>query len=166
MFGVGLPELLLLAVVAVLAFGPDKMPKFARQAGRMVRQIQDFNQAMREELRQELGHELADLRLADLELADLGLEKLGAMSEDSATQPDPQGRGGSATSSSGEQRQPKGRGVEASAQHVTTESCEPSPEGPTLCSETPDGSPVTNPSHVPMLSERIGTEHTAQPQDA
>lgn len=61
MFGVGLPELMLLAVVAVLALGPDKLPEFARHSGRMVRQLQDFTRATREELRHELGPELADL---------------------------------------------------------------------------------------------------------
>ena len=70
MFGVGLPELMLLAVVAVLAFGPDKLPEFAPHSGRMVRQLQDFTRATREELRHELGPELADLGLESLDLDD------------------------------------------------------------------------------------------------
>ena len=38
MFGVGLPEFLVIFVVAIIVFGPDRLPEFARQAGRMVRQ--------------------------------------------------------------------------------------------------------------------------------
>jgi sec-independent protein translocase protein TatB len=67
MFGVGLPELLVIACVAVLVFGPDKLPDLARQAGRMARQVRSFAHAARDELRTELGPEYADLQLRDLD---------------------------------------------------------------------------------------------------
>jgi len=67
MFGVGLPELTVIAFVAVLVFGPDKLPEFARQAGRMARQIRNFANQARDELRDELGPEFADLDLRDLD---------------------------------------------------------------------------------------------------
>jgi sec-independent protein translocase protein TatB len=67
MFGVGLPELAVIAFVAVLVFGPDKLPEFARQAGRMARQIKNFANQARDELRDELGPEFADLDLRDLD---------------------------------------------------------------------------------------------------
>ncbi len=67
MFGVGLPELLTIALVAVLIFGPDKLPDLARQAGRMARQLRSFAHAARDELRTELGPEYADLQLRDLD---------------------------------------------------------------------------------------------------
>ncbi len=67
MFGVGLPELALIAAVAVLVFGPDKLPDLARQAGRMARQMRQFAHAARDELRTELGPEYADLQLRDLD---------------------------------------------------------------------------------------------------
>jgi sec-independent protein translocase protein TatB len=66
-FGVGLPELALIAVVAVLVFGPDKLPELARQAGRMARQVRSFAHAARDELRTELGPEYSDLQLRDLD---------------------------------------------------------------------------------------------------
>jgi sec-independent protein translocase protein TatB len=67
MFGVGLPELAVIAFVAVLVFGPEKLPDFARQAGRMVRQVRAFANQARDELREELGPEYADLDLRDLD---------------------------------------------------------------------------------------------------
>jgi sec-independent protein translocase protein TatB len=67
MFGVGLPELMVIAFVAVLVFGPDKLPEFARQAGRLARQLRAFANQARDELREELGPEYADLNLRDLD---------------------------------------------------------------------------------------------------
>src|SRR4051812_19090271 len=67
MFGVGLPELAVIAFVAVLVFGPEKLPEFARQAGRIARQVRRFANEARDELRQELGPEYADLELRDLD---------------------------------------------------------------------------------------------------
>ena len=67
MFGVGLPELAVIIVVGLLVFGPDRLPDFARQAGRMVRQVRDFSQATRDDIRKELGPEFADFELTDLD---------------------------------------------------------------------------------------------------
>jgi sec-independent protein translocase protein TatB len=67
MFGVGLPELMVIAFVAVLVFGPDRLPDFARQAGRMVKTMRGFAHQARDELREELGPEYADLNLRDLD---------------------------------------------------------------------------------------------------
>jgi sec-independent protein translocase protein TatB len=67
MFGVGLPELAVIAFVAVLVFGPDKLPDFARQAGRMIKTMRSFANQARDELREELGPEYADLNLRDLD---------------------------------------------------------------------------------------------------
>jgi sec-independent protein translocase protein TatB len=66
-FGVGLPEFLVLFVVAIVVFGPDRLPDFARQAGRFLRQVRQFTQAARDDIRNELGPEFADLELSDLD---------------------------------------------------------------------------------------------------
>ena len=67
MFGVGLAEAALIAFVAVLVFGPDRIPDLAKQAGQMLRKAKQFANAARDELRDELGPEYADLELRDLD---------------------------------------------------------------------------------------------------
>ena len=63
----GLPEFAVLAFVAVLVFGPDKLPEFARQAAQLVKQVRRMANTARDELRSELGPEYADLELRDLD---------------------------------------------------------------------------------------------------
>ena len=67
MFGIGLPELMVIFVVAIFVFGPDRLPDFARQAGRFVRQVRQFTQSARNDIRSELGPEFADFELSDLD---------------------------------------------------------------------------------------------------
>ena len=67
MFGVGLPEMAVIAFVAVLVFGPDKLPDLAKQAGRFIRQMRNLANVARDELREELGPDYADLELRDLD---------------------------------------------------------------------------------------------------
>ena len=67
MFGIGIPEFMVILVVALLAFGPDRLPDFARQAGRMVRQVRSFANNARDDIRAELGPEYADFELNDLD---------------------------------------------------------------------------------------------------
>lgn len=66
-FGIGLPEFALIAFVAVLVFGPDKLPELARQAGSFLRKAKAFAVTARDELREELGPKYADLELQDLD---------------------------------------------------------------------------------------------------
>ena len=67
MFGVGLPEVAVIALVAVVVFGPDKLPDFARQAGRFLHRMKVFATGARDELRTELGPAFSDLELRDLD---------------------------------------------------------------------------------------------------
>lgn len=67
MFGVGLPELAVLAFIAVLVFGPDRLPELAKQAGRFAKTAARMARNARDELRDELGPEFADLQLQDLD---------------------------------------------------------------------------------------------------
>ena len=67
MFGIGLAEMAMIAFIAVLVFGPERLPDLAKQAGQMVRKARQFANAARDELRDELGPEYADLELRDLD---------------------------------------------------------------------------------------------------
>lgn len=67
MFGIGLGELAVIALVAIIVFGPDKLPDFARQAGRFLHRMRVFATGARDDLRSELGPEFSDLELRDLD---------------------------------------------------------------------------------------------------
>ena len=56
-----------IALVAVVVFGPDKLPEFARQAGRFLHRLKVFATGARDELRTELGPQFSDLELRDLD---------------------------------------------------------------------------------------------------
>src|SRR3712207_9422928 len=58
---------MVILVVALIAFGPDRLPDFARQAGRMVRQVRRVANSARDDIRAELGPQDADLPLNDLD---------------------------------------------------------------------------------------------------
>jgi sec-independent protein translocase protein TatB len=66
-FGIGLPELAVIVIVAIFVFGPDRLPEVARQAGRLVRRAKQLADGARDQLREELGPEYADLELRDLD---------------------------------------------------------------------------------------------------
>lgn len=67
MFGsLGWLEIGMLVVVALLVFGPDKLPSVARDAARMLRQLRSMTQDARTQLKSELGPEFADFDLDTL----------------------------------------------------------------------------------------------------
>ena len=57
MGGVGFTEMLLLAVIALIVVGPQKLPKIARTAGRITRQARNAWQGLQSELQAELDAE-------------------------------------------------------------------------------------------------------------
>lgn len=61
MFNIGPMEFLVLAIVAVIVLGPDRLPSLARDAARMLRTLRDMATGARQQLHDELGPELADL---------------------------------------------------------------------------------------------------------
>lgn len=67
MFDVGLPEIAVILLIAVVVFGPERLPEFARQAARMLHTLKGFANNAQRELRDELGPDYADLKLRDLD---------------------------------------------------------------------------------------------------
>ncbi len=66
MFGIDAIELILLIVLGILLFGPEKLPEFSRKAARVVVAVRDIANNAQTQLRSELGPEYADLDLKDL----------------------------------------------------------------------------------------------------
>jgi TatA/E family protein of Tat protein translocase len=44
------PDILVVSVLAILLFGPDRLPKVMRQAGRFMREVQSTSQAFVSEM--------------------------------------------------------------------------------------------------------------------
>jgi len=66
MFGIGLLELVVIAVLGVLVVGPEKVPDLARQAARLLKSAKQVTDSVRDELRENLGPDYADLEITDL----------------------------------------------------------------------------------------------------
>ncbi|MGW1725599.1 sec-independent translocase [Streptomyces sp. NPDC002306] len=63
---IGPLELITLVVLAVLVFGPDKLPKVIQDVMRTVRKIREFSESAKQDIRQELGPEFKDFEFEDL----------------------------------------------------------------------------------------------------
>lgn len=66
MFGMSPVELIAIAVIGLLVFGPDKLPKLAADAARLLREIRRMASGAQQDLKDSLGPELADLDLDSL----------------------------------------------------------------------------------------------------
>ncbi|MDQ3307347.1 MAG: sec-independent translocase [Actinomycetota bacterium] len=66
MMDVGLPEFMVLAIVAIFVFGPDRLPEVARQAAKLLRSARTTLSSARSQLSDELGPEFSNLDLSDL----------------------------------------------------------------------------------------------------
>ncbi len=59
-------EIVILVILAVIIFGPEKLPGLARKAARVFNYVRNIANDAQGKLREELGPEFADLNLADL----------------------------------------------------------------------------------------------------
>jgi sec-independent protein translocase protein TatB len=62
----GWEEVLLLAIVGLIIFGPDRLPKAASDAAKMLRELRAMARGAANDLKAELGPELADIDLRGL----------------------------------------------------------------------------------------------------
>jgi sec-independent protein translocase protein TatB len=65
-FDLSLPKLLILAVLALVVFGPNELPKMAAHAGRVLRELRRIAEGAKTDLRDGLGPEFADFDIDDL----------------------------------------------------------------------------------------------------
>ncbi len=63
---IGLLEVLVVVVVALFVFGPDRLPGMARQAGTWMRDLRRMIGGVRKEFTEELGLD-QDLKISDLD---------------------------------------------------------------------------------------------------
>lgn len=63
MFSISPAEILTIAVVALIVFGPRRMPELSRRAGRLLRELKETAQDLREGIEAEAG---GDLGLSDV----------------------------------------------------------------------------------------------------
>jgi sec-independent protein translocase protein TatB len=65
-FDLSLTKLLVLAVIALVVFGPNELPKIAAQAGRALRDLRRIAEGAKADLREGLGPEFQDFDFEDL----------------------------------------------------------------------------------------------------
>ncbi|MFF3640131.1 sec-independent translocase [Streptomyces sp. NPDC002564] len=63
---IGALEIVALVVLAVLIFGPDKLPKVIQDISRTIRKIREFSDSAKADIREELGPEFKDFEFDDL----------------------------------------------------------------------------------------------------
>ena len=56
----------MLLVIAVILFGPERLPELARKAARTIRYIRTMADSAQRQLKDELGPEFSDLDVRDL----------------------------------------------------------------------------------------------------
>jgi sec-independent protein translocase protein TatB len=59
-------KILVLGVIALVVFGPERLPTMAAQAGRMLRELRRMAEGARSELQENLGPEFSQFDLSDL----------------------------------------------------------------------------------------------------
>jgi sec-independent protein translocase protein TatB len=65
-FDLSITKLFVLAVIALVIFGPNELPKIASQAGRALRDLRRIAEGAKNDLREGLGPEFADFDIEDL----------------------------------------------------------------------------------------------------
>jgi sec-independent protein translocase protein TatB len=66
MFDLAPLKLVALLVLAVVIFGPDKLPKLIADATRMLRAVREFSDKAKQDIREELGPEFQEFEFQDL----------------------------------------------------------------------------------------------------
>nr|WP_245356766.1 sec-independent translocase [Paeniglutamicibacter kerguelensis] len=59
--GINGSELLVLAILAVVILGPEKLPEYAAQLARLVKELRRMATGAKEQLREEVGDDIVDM---------------------------------------------------------------------------------------------------------
>lgn len=65
-FDIGSLEFLTLIVMAILLFGPDKLPKMIQDVARFIQKVRAYSENAKRDIRAELGPEFKDFEFQDL----------------------------------------------------------------------------------------------------
>ncbi|MDT0342523.1 sec-independent translocase [Streptomyces litchfieldiae] len=65
-FDIGSLEFITLVILAVLVFGPEKLPKMIQDTARFLRKVREFSDGAKQDIRNELGPEFKDFEFEDL----------------------------------------------------------------------------------------------------
>ena len=79
-FGIGLPEMALITIVALLVFGPKKLPEIGRSVAKTLRSFQDASKEFENEFKKEA---------ANIEQSISMNAKLEAANDQQQTEPEP-----------------------------------------------------------------------------
>jgi sec-independent protein translocase protein TatB len=84
-FGMGWPEILMIGMVGVIVFGPDKLPDLAKQAGRFIRTVRRMAENAKNDLGREIGEDFSGLQLRDLDPREVVRKNILDVGDDSPT---------------------------------------------------------------------------------
>ncbi|MDJ0686966.1 MAG: TatA/E family twin arginine-targeting protein translocase [Xenococcaceae cyanobacterium MO_188.B32] len=89
-FGIGLPEMALIMIVALLVFGPKKLPEIGRSLGKAIRSFQDASKEFENEFKREAQQIEESIKMsAELEGKNNTPEKAAKEEENSPTPSEP-----------------------------------------------------------------------------
>ena len=71
-FGVGMFELAMIMIVALIVVGPDRLPQTAREIGKVVRTLRRYASSVQREVREGFGELTAEVDATRGEFEDLG----------------------------------------------------------------------------------------------
>ncbi|MDA3022758.1 MAG: twin-arginine translocase TatA/TatE family subunit [Actinomycetota bacterium] len=78
MFDIGIGEIMILAVLGLLIFGPERLPKAAADAGRLARQLREMASGAKRDLADSAGLDMSEAMESVRSIGDLHPRKLAA----------------------------------------------------------------------------------------